>query len=254
MGVNVFSGSLKILIEQNNFAIIPPIHQQQTVKKMRILLVEDDKMIAQTLSGSLKDVGYAVDWVNTGKMALSATAAQSYDLILLDLGLPEKDGLQVLTQWRGENNATPIIILTARDDINSRLAGLDGGADDYLVKPFDLSELHARMRAVLRRKSGNATPKPSNGILTLDPATYQVQIAGQPESILLSNKEFVILHTLISRAGIIHSRAELEDKLYGWGDEVESNAVDYLIHALRKKIGKEHIKNVRGVGWLVSKL
>lgn len=221
---------------------------------MRILLVEDDKMIAQTLSGSLKDVGYAVDWVNTGKMALSATVAQSYDLILLDLGLPEKDGLQVLTQWRSENNATPIIILTARDDINSRLAGLDGGADDYLVKPFDLSELHARMRAVLRRKSGNATPKPSNGILTLDPATYQVQIAGQPESILLSNKEFVILHTLISRAGIIHSRAELEDKLYGWGDEVESNAVDYLIHALRKKIGKEHIKNVRGVGWLVSKL
>ncbi|QMT31200.1 response regulator [Alysiella filiformis] len=220
---------------------------------MRILLVEDDKMIAHTLSGSLKDVGYAVDWVNTGKLALSATAAQAYDLILLDLGLPEKDGLHVLAQWRSENNTTPIIILTARDDIHSRLAGLDGGADDYLVKPFDLSELHARMRAVLRRKSGNATPKPSNGILTLDPTTYQVQIAGQPESILLSNKEFAILNALILRAGIIHSRAELEDKLYGWGDEVESNAVDYLIHALRKKIGKEHIKNVRGVGWLVSK-
>lgn len=220
---------------------------------MRILLIEDDKMIAQAISGSLKDVGAAVDWVNRGNLALSAVQTQTYDLILLDLGLPEQDGLSVLNTLRGKGYSLPIIIITARDDLDSRLRGLDGGADDYLIKPFDLAELHARIRAIVRRHHGVANPKPSNGVLTLDPTTYEVSIAGQPEKILLSNKEFVILQTLLLRAGKIHSRTELEDKLYGWGDEVESNAVDYLIHALRKKIGKEHIKNVRGVGWLVNK-
>ncbi len=220
---------------------------------MRILLVEDDKMIAHSLAGSLKDMGYAVDWVNTGKLAQTATTSQYYDMILLDLGLPEKDGLQVLNEWRSQGNTTPIIILTARDDIHSRLAGLDGGADDYLIKPFDVAELLARIRAILRRQNGQPAPRLSNGMLTLDPTTYHVHIAGQDERILLSNKEFAILHALILRAGVIHSRSDLEDKLYGWGDEVESNAVDYLIHALRKKIGKEHIKNIRGVGWLVPK-
>ncbi|WGE32126.1 response regulator [Actinobacillus genomosp. 2] len=220
---------------------------------MRVLLVEDDSMIANVVEDSLKDIGYAVDWVNNGNVAETALRDQTYDMVLLDLGLPGQDGLLVLQHVRNLKNSTPILIMTARDDISSRLAGLDGGADDYLVKPFDLSELHARMRAIIRRHSGQATPKPSNGVLTLDPQTYQVDIIGQNEPVALTNKEFAILQALVLRQGIILSRSDLEDKLYGWGEEVESNAVDFLIHAIRKKIGKSHIKNVRGVGWLVPK-
>ena len=145
------------------------------------------------------------------------------------------------------------MIVTARDDLESRLSGLDGGADDYIIKPFDLSELLARIRAVLRRQSGQSTPQLTNGSMTLDPNNYQVTLLENPHPISLSNKEFAILQALMTRPGIIHSRADLEDKLYAWGDEVESNAIDFLIHGLRKKIGKEHIKNVRGVGWLVAK-
>lgn len=174
-------------------------------------------------------------------------------MALLDLGLPGQDGLQVLKHLRQEKNNTPVLIVTARDDLDSRLAGLDGGADDYIIKPFDLSELLARIRAVLRRQSGQSTPLLSNGAITLNPTNYQVTLADQSMPIELSNKEFAILQALMTRPGIIHSRADLEDKIYAWGDEVESNAIDFLIHALRKKIGKEHIKNVRGVGWLVSK-
>lgn len=169
------------------------------------------------------------------------------------MGLPGQDGLQVLKHLRQEKNNTPVLIVTARDDLDSRLAGLDGGADDYIIKPFDLSELLARIRAVLRRQSGQSTPLLSNGAITLNPTNYQVTLADQSMPIELSNKEFAILQALMTRPGIIHSRADLEDKIYAWGDEVESNAIDFLIHALRKKIGKEHIKNVRGVGWLVSK-
>ncbi len=220
---------------------------------MRILLVEDDGMIAEAMASSLRDASYAVDWVNNGKTAETALRGQSYDLVLLDLGLPGQDGLLVLQHLRSEHNTTPVLIVTARDDLNSRLSGLDSGADDYIVKPFDMAELQARIRAVLRRHSGQAAPKPSNGAITLDPATYQAEITGHPEPVLLSNKEFAVLQALLLRPGIIHSRSELEDKIYGWGEEVESNAVDFLIHSLRKKIGKEHIKNVRGVGWLVSK-
>ena len=145
------------------------------------------------------------------------------------------------------------MIVTARDNLESRLSGLDGGADDYIIKPFDLSELLARIRAVLRRQSGQSTPQLTNGSMTLDPNNYQVTLLENPHPISLSNKEFAILQALMTRPGIIHSRADLEDKLYAWGDEVESNAIDFLIHGLRKKIGKEHIKNVRGVGWLVAK-
>ena len=174
-------------------------------------------------------------------------------MALLDLGLPGQDGLQVLKHLRQEKNNTPVLIVTARDDLDSRLAGLDGGADDYIIKPFDLSELLARIRAVLRRQSGQSTPLLSNGAITLNPTNYQVTLADQSMPIELSNKEFAILQALMTRPGIIHSRADLEDKIYASGDEVESNAIDFLIHALRKKIGKEHIKNVRGVGWLVSK-
>lgn len=220
---------------------------------MRILLVEDDKMIAEAVSNGLKTARYAVDWVNNGSTAEQALNSQQYDLVLLDLGLPEQDGLQVLKHLRQEKNNTPVLIVTARDDLDSRLAGLDGGADDYIIKPFDLSELLARIRAVLRRQSGQSTPLLSNGAITLNPTNYQVTLADQPMPIELSNKEFAILQALMTRPGIIHSRADLEDKIYAWGDEVESNAIDFLIHALRKKIGKEHIKNVRGVGWLVSK-
>lgn len=220
---------------------------------MRILLVEDDKMIAEAVSNGLKTARYAVDWVNNGNTAEQALNSQQYDLVLLDLGLPGQDGLQVLKHLRQEKNNTPVLIVTARDDLDSRLAGLDGGADDYIIKPFDLSELLARIRAVLRRQSGQSTPLLSNGAITLNPTNYQVTLADQPMPIELSNKEFAILQALMTRPGIIHSRADLEDKIYAWGDEVESNAIDFLIHALRKKIGKEHIKNVRGVGWLVSK-
>lgn len=220
---------------------------------MRILLVEDDKMIAEAVSSGLKNARYVVDWVNNGNTAEQALNSQQYDLVLLDLGLPGQDGLQVLKHLRQEKNNTPVLIVTARDDLDSRLAGLDGGADDYIIKPFDLSELLARIRAVLRRQSGQSTPLLSNGAITLNPTNYQVTLADQPTLIELSNKEFAILQALMTRPGIIHSRADLEDKIYAWGDEVESNAIDFLIHALRKKIGKEHIKNVRGVGWLVSK-
>lgn len=220
---------------------------------MRILLVEDDKMIAEAVSNGLKTARYAVDWVNNGNTAEQALNSQQYDLALLDLGLPGQDGLQVLKHLRQEKNNTPVLIVTARDDLDSRLAGLDGGADDYIIKPFDLSELLARIHAVLRRQSGQSTPLLSNGAITLNPTNYQVTLADQPMPIELSNKEFAILQALMTRPGTIHSRADLEDKIYAWGDEVESNAIDFLIHALRKKIGKEHIKNVRGVGWLVSK-
>lgn len=219
---------------------------------MRILLAEDDAMIADAVAGSLRDAGYAVDWVNNGLQAAAAAAAQPYDLLLLDLGLPGQDGLQVLREIR-QGGSLPVLILTARDDLGSRLSGLDGGADDYLVKPFDLAELHARIRAVLRRRHGQSAPQPGNGVLTLDPATHCVAVAGNSETVALSGKEFAVLQALLLRAGSILSRAELEDKIYGWGEEVESNAVDYLIHALRRKIGKEHIKNIRGVGWMVDK-
>jgi hypothetical protein len=220
---------------------------------MRILLVEDDSMIAQAVVGSLKDDGYAVDWVNNGNTAETTLAGQNYNIILLDLGLPGQDGIQVLQHARASRNATPILILTARDDIQSRLAGLDGGADDYIIKPFIMAELKARIRAILRRHAGQASPLLRNGSIQLNPQTYQTTLEGQPESIPLSQKEFAVLQALMSRAGIILSRSELEDKIYGWGEEVESNAIDFLIHSLRKKIGKEHIKNIRGVGWMMPK-
>ena len=183
---------------------------------MRILLVEDDKMIAEAVSNGLKTARYVVDWVNNGNTAEQALNSQQYDLVLLDLGLPGQDGLQVLKHLRQEKNNTPVLIVTAHDDLDSRLAGLDGGSDDYIIKPFDLSELLARIRAVLRRQSGQSTPLLSNGAITLNPTNYQVTLADQPTPIELSNKEFAILQALMTRPGIIHSRADLEDKIYGW--------------------------------------
>ena len=220
---------------------------------MRVLLVEDDAMIAEAATCGLKDSGYAVDWIKNGGQVAAAVRAQPYDLILLDLGLPGCDGLQILAELRAAGCSVPILIVTARDDLHSRLGGRDGGADDYIVKPFDMAELQARMRAVLRRHNGQSQALPSNGLLTLDPATHRVQVAGKDGDIMLSNKEFAVLQALLMRPGMILSRTDLEDKIYGWGEEVESNAVDFLIHALRKKLGKEHIQNVRGAGWLVPK-
>lgn len=220
---------------------------------MRILLVEDDAMIRRAMVAALKDHGLTVDALGDGAQVLSAVLTQPYDLLILDLGLPKMDGLDVLAQIRAAKVDLPILIVTARDDIQSRIGGLDGGADDYVVKPFDMQELLARIRALVRRHGGTAQPMLSNGKLTLNPATFEVKIVATGESVLLSNKEFAILQALMMRPGSILSRSQLEDKLYGWEDEIESNALDYMIHALRKKVGKEYVKNVRGVGWLVDK-
>ncbi|HUG22681.1 response regulator transcription factor [Piscinibacter sp.] len=217
---------------------------------MRLLLVEDDRMIGDSLRGALRLEGHAVDWVRDAAAAQSTLASERFDLVLLDLGLPRGDGLDVLRELRARHDATPVIVLTARDGVGDRVAGLDAGADDYLVKPFELDELHARMRAVLRRHSGRAQPVLSLGGVTLDPATHQVTRDGVP--VLLSAREFAVLEALMARPGALLSRAQLEDRLYGWGEEIESNAVSVYIHQLRRKLGADFIRNVRGVGYFVS--
>jgi two-component system, OmpR family, response regulator len=219
---------------------------------MRVLLIEDDPMIGNAIMAALKDESYAVDWLRNGQTALQTMSRQHYDFVLLDLGLPGKDGFDVLNILRNGGNNVPLLIITARDGIEDRVRGLDTGADDYLAKPFEMRELLARMRAVIRRKAGMAAPELSNGIIALDLATREANIKGAP-SILLSNREFSLLQALMIRPGAILSRRELEERIYGWGEEVESNAVEFLIHALRKKLGAETIKNVRGAGWMVSK-
>ena len=220
---------------------------------MRVLLVEDDLMIGEAVQAALKDASYAADWVKDGLTALSSFASPHYDLVLLDLGLPGKDGLEVLSRIRAQANAVPLLIITARDGLEDRLRGLDGGADDYVLKPFEMTELLARMRAVLRRKGGSAVPLLSNGVLSLDPATRQATVLGSAAGAQLSNREFALLQALLVRPGAILSRSELEDRIYGWGEEVESNAVEFIIHALRRKLGSAVIKNIRGVGWMVTK-
>ena len=219
---------------------------------MRVLLVEDDPMIGSAVQAALKDASYAADWVKDGSAALTALAAQHYDLVLLDLGLPGRDGLDVLRTLRSRESTLPVLVVTARDAVDDRVAGLDAGADDYILKPFEISELLARMRAVLRRHGGGATPVLTSALLTLDPATREASAHGQPP-VQLSNREFALLHALMQRPGAILSRTDLEDRVYGWGEEVESNAIEYLIHSLRKKLGSEAIRNIRGAGWMVSK-
>ena len=218
---------------------------------MRVLLVEDDYMIGNVVQQALRDASYGVDWVIDGSAALDALASLDYDLVLLDLGIPKRDGMTVLRTMRAGASRVPVLVLTARDGTEDRVAGLDAGADDYLVKPFELSELLARMRAVTRRQGSSAGPLLSNGRLTLDPATHEVTVEGVHTR--LTGREFALLHALLLRPGAILSRAELESRIYGWNEEVESNAVEYLIYALRKKIGATAIKNVRGVGWMVAK-
>lgn len=219
---------------------------------MRVLLVEDDPMIGEAIQAALRDATYAADWVKNGQTALNTLENQHYDLVLLDLGLPGKDGLAVLHSIRAKGNPVPLLIITARDALDDRIRGLDGGADDYVLKPFEMAELLARMRAVVRRKGGLAAPILTNGIVSLDPAAREAQ-ANVGEAVQLSNREFALLQALMVRPGAILSRSELEERIYGWGEEVESNAVEFLIHALRKKLGGNVIKNVRGVGWMVSK-
>ncbi len=216
---------------------------------MRILLVEDDPMVGSVVRDSLKDATFAVDWVTDGQAALAASDCQHYDLVLLDLGLPRKDGHSVLQTLRAQGQRVPIIIVTARDALPERLKGLDAGADDYILKPFEMAELLARIRAVMRRQSGQAAPVMTNGIVTLDPGTREARTP-DGSAVQLSNREFSLLQALLTRPGAILSRSDLEDRIYGWGEEVESNAIEFLIHSLRKKLGASTIKNVRGRdGW-----
>lgn len=215
---------------------------------MRVLLIEDDSMIGENLQEGLRKENYAVDWARDGRAAELAISAQEYDIILLDLGLPKKQGIEILTDYRRRGQA-PVLIITARDATSSRIEGLDAGADDYLIKPFDLDELFARMRALLRRHAGRANPEVIHGELSMNPATHQVSFKGS--TLHLSAREFAVLFALIDPPGRILSRAQLEDHLYGWNEEIESNAVEVYIHGLRKKLGADYIKNVRGVGYIV---
>ncbi len=231
---------------------------------MRLLLVEDDRMIGEGLRAALRLDGHAVDWVRDVAAARATLASERFDLVLLDLGLPSgggpgtasgtpgqapADGLSVLRELRARADATPVIVLTARDAAGDRVKGLDSGADDYLVKPFEVEELKARIRAVLRRQGGRAEPALQHHGVTLDPGSKQVSKDGQP--VLLSAREFAVLEALMQRPGAVLSRAQLEDRLYGWGEEIESNAVSVYVHQLRRKLGADFIGNMRGVGYFL---
>jgi DNA-binding response OmpR family regulator len=206
-------------------------------------------MIGEAIRAGLKRDGFVVDWVHDGESADQVLRDERFDLLLLDLGLPRKGGLQVLRQLRARQQDLPVLIITARDGVSDRVQGLDAGADDYLVKPFDLDELAARVRALLRRKSGRLSPEIQHLDVTLDPTTHRVTRNGR--DVTLSPKEFTLLTHLMERPGTILSRSQLEERLYGWGEEVESNAVEVHIHGLRRKLGADFILNVRGVGYRV---
>jgi DNA-binding response OmpR family regulator len=217
---------------------------------MRVLLVEDDRMVGESLREALRQQGLAVDWVRDGRAADTVLASERFDAVLLDLGLPQRSGLEVLKALRARGDATPVILLTARDALPDKVAGLDAGADDYLVKPFELDELLARLRAVGRRHVGRASSVLEVADLRLDPATREVSRAGR--AVLLSARELALLQALMERPGAIVSRAQLEDRLYGWGEELESNAISVFVHQLRKKLGDDILHTVRGVGYYVG--
>jgi len=217
---------------------------------VRILLVEDDSLLGEGIRVGLRQDGYAVDWVTTGEAAERALATESFDLLVLDLGLPGRDGLSVLQQLRRGGNDTPVIILTARDTVADRIQGLDYGADDYLIKPFDLDELGARARALIRRSRGRTTPLLEHGRLTLDPASHRVTYAGQ--TVEMSPREFALLRILMENATKVVSKTRLQETLYGWDQDIESNAVEVHIHHLRKKLDTDLIKTVRGVGYTLG--
>ncbi|MCA3218289.1 MAG: response regulator transcription factor [Burkholderiales bacterium] len=218
---------------------------------MRILLVEDDPMIGAAVADGLRGAGYAVDWVQDGHAGSRALAADTpYALLVLDIGLPGRDGLSLLRELRGRGGSLPVLLMTARDAVSDRVGGLDAGADDYLVKPFDLDELLARARALLRRAAGRADPVLSHGRLRLDPAAHLAWL--DDAQLTLSAREFALLHALLERPGAVLSRAQLEERLYGWNESVGSNAVEVHIHHLRRKLGDGAIRNVRGVGYTLG--
>lgn len=218
---------------------------------MRILLVEDDHMLGEAVIAGLRQHGFTVDWVQDGLAAGHALSAESFDLVVLDLGLPKRNGMEVLSDLRGRGNHIPVLILTARDTVDDRVRGLDSGADDYLVKPFDLAELCARVRALIRRQGGRSSPVLEFGTLRLDPAAHSVKLDGV--KVELSPRELAVLQLLLENAGRVQSRERLEEALYGWGSDVESNTIEVYIHHLRKKFGKELIRTIRGVGYMVEK-
>lgn len=217
---------------------------------MRLLLAEDDRMIGAGVQRGLRQDGFVVDWVQDGRAAEHALAENVHDLLVLDLGLPRKTGIDVLRTMRARGDARPVLIVTARDAVADRVAGLDAGADDYVVKPFELTELAARVRALLRRSSGRAERLLVSGDIELDPVTKETRVRGQ--AVPLSGRELAVLEALLARPGAILSRTQLEERLYGWGEEIESNAVEVHIHALRRKLGADAIRNVRGVGWTIA--
>ena len=217
---------------------------------MRILLIEDDPMVGKAMAHGLGLAGFAVDWVTDGRAAELSLANGVYDLAILDLGLPKKDGMEVLSTLRRSGNGTPILIASARDTVQDRIAGLEAGADDYVLKPFDLAELVARVRAVIRRHAGSGSPLLTVGSLVLDPVRKAVVHDGRP--VELSAKEFAVLETLMQRRGAVVSREKLEESVYGWGAEVGSNIIEVHLHHLRKKLGAAVIRNVRGLGYRVS--
>jgi two-component system, OmpR family, response regulator QseB len=218
---------------------------------MRLLVVEDDRMIGEGVRTALRQEGYAVDWVRGGSEAEEALQAERYDLVLLDLGLPGKGGLEVLRESRARGEAMPVLVLTARDAVSDRVAGLDAGADDYLVKPFDLEEMLARVRALLRRRSDRREAILRHGELVLDPARHETTLDGVPVKLTL--REFELLRTLMQRPGMPISRSRLEAAIYPHGEEIESNAIEVHIHALRRKLGAGRIRTVRGVGYMVPR-
>ncbi len=218
---------------------------------MRLLLVEDDTLLGDGIRAGLSEQGYAVDWVEDAEAAQLALETGHYDLMVLDLGLPGMSGLDFLGQLRARGEDLPVLILTARDAIQDRVAGLDSGADDYLTKPFDLEELGARIRALLRRRSGRANPIIEHGELTLDPAAHEVTLRG--EKVDVSPREFAILQMLLENRGKVMSRNRLEEGLYAWNAEVESNTVEVHIHHLRRKLGADLIRTIRGVGYIIDK-
>jgi len=218
---------------------------------MRILIVEDDTLLGDGIRSGLTQNGYAADWVEDGEAAETAMLTNEYELIILDLGLPKLTGLEVLKRMRAKGNDTPVIILTAMDGVEDRIKGLDSGADDYLTKPFDLEELTARLRALLRRRGGRSTPVITHGNLIVDPASHSVSL--DDKSIDISPREFTILLLLLENHGKVMSRSRLEEGLYAWNDEVESNTVEVHIHHLRKKLGSDLIRTIRGVGYIIDK-
>ncbi|HPG03518.1 MAG TPA: response regulator transcription factor [Beijerinckiaceae bacterium] len=218
---------------------------------MRVLLIEDDAMLGGALETALADEGLSVDWVRDGVHADEALRDEGYSVVLLDLGLPDVDGFALLRTARGRGSEAPVLIITARDALDDRVAGLDLGADDYLVKPFETRELLARMRALVRRRAGRATSILMAGATELDTESHEMTHAGQ--ATVLPAREYAVMHALMERPGRILSRAQIEERIYGWGEEVESNAVDVLIHSIRRKFGKDVILNVRGAGWMVAK-